>query len=52
VLAKLLKYGLQLGSCVRSKKDGTILPACAEAAMAKVRETPSWPRSWANGSLF
>ena len=35
VLAKLLKYGLQLGSCVRSKKDGTILPACAQAAVAK-----------------
>ena len=35
VLATLLKYGLQLGSCVRSKKDGTILPACAQAAMAE-----------------
>lgn len=35
MLAKLLKRGFALGSCVRSKKDGTITPDCAKEAMAK-----------------
>jgi hypothetical protein len=33
-LAQLLKRGLKLGDCVRSKKGGTITPDCAKAVMA------------------